>query len=477
MKKFIQSALAIAMVALTFSACEDVPAPFDLNYNETPAEPAAEPAGEGTAASPYNVAKALDIITAGTYTSDKVYVTGIVTKIDNIDTSYGNATYYLGDTKTATTTLEIYRGYYYNGDKFTTGNEFAVGDTLVVYGVLINYNGTKEMTQGGQIISINGKTGGSTTGGGSTVAPAGEGTAESPYNVAKALSTTTALAADTPTEEVYVAGTIVGTPNIDTTYGNATFFISDDGTENGKFTIYRSYYFNGDKYTSTSQLKAGDKVVLLGKLINFKGNTPEMNTGGKLISLNGQTSGGSTGNETGGETGGEGTTGTQMTSDLIIKGNTGSVTLDTNKYGSQDTGNESTWYTWKFNNITYKGARICVSDGTNGEGIQVQGNATDNTKQGFIINADAFGSDIKTITLVLSVAATSKYDPGFNLYAGSTAHPVTNAINATPTVTTGEKYKEYTYTFDLSSGSYRYFTIANDKVGAIYVKSVLVTLK
>ena len=49
------------MVALTFSACEDVPAPFDLNYNETPAEPAAEPAGEGTAASPYNVAKALDI--------------------------------------------------------------------------------------------------------------------------------------------------------------------------------------------------------------------------------------------------------------------------------------------------------------------------------------------------------------------------------------------------------------------------------
>lgn len=348
MKTFIQSALAIAMVALTFSACEDVPAPFDVNYNETPTEPTVDLAGEGTAASPYNVAKALDIITAGTYTSDKVYVTGIVTKIDNIDTSYGNATYYLGDTKTATTTLEIYRGYYYNGDKFTTGNEFAVGDTLVVYGVLTNYNGTKEMTQGGQIISINGKTSGSSTGGGSTVAPAGEGTAESPYNVAKALSITTSLAADTPTEEVYVAGTIVGTPTIDTTYGNATFFISDDGTENGKFTVYRSYYFNGDKYTSTGQLKAGDKVVLLGKLINFKGNTPEMNTGGKLISLNGQTSGGNTGGETGGETGGtssgltvEGTTVTAVNAGVTA--GTVTATIDLNTIGQENATDATTY--------------------------------------------------------------------------------------------------------------------------------------
>ena len=354
MKKFIQSALAIAMVALTFSACEDVPAPFDLNYNETPAEPAAEPAGEGTAASPYNVAKALDIITAGTYTSDKVYVTGIVTKIDNIDTSYGNATYYLGDTKTATTTLEIYRGYYYNGDKFTTGNEFAVGDTLVVYGVLINYNGTKEMTQGGQIISINGKTGGSTTGGGSTVAPAGEGTADSPYNVAKALSITTALAADTPTEEVYVAGTIVGTPNIDTTYGNATFFISDDGTENGKFTIYRSYYFNGDKYSSTSQLKAGDKVVLLGKLINFKGNTPEMNTGGKLISLNGQTGGGNTGGETGGTSSGLTVEGTTVTAvNAGVTAGTVTATIDLNTIGQENATDATTYSLSDGSTITF----------------------------------------------------------------------------------------------------------------------------
>ncbi len=434
MKKFIQSALAIAMVALTFSACEDVPAPFDLNYNETPAEPAAEPAGEGTAASPYNVAKALDIITAGTYTSDKVYVTGIVTKIDNIDTSYGNATYYLGDTKTATTTLEIYRGYYYNGDKFTTGNEFAVGDTLVVYGVLINYNGTKEMTQGGQIISINGKTGGSTTGGGSTVAPAGEGTADSPYNVAKALSITTALAADTPTEEVYVAGTIVGTPNIDTTYGNATFFISDDGTENGKFTIYRSYYFNGDKYTSTSQLKAGDKVVLSGKLINFKGNTPEMNTGGKLISLNGQTSGGNTGGETGGETGGttssitiEGTTVTAVNAGVTA--GTVTATIDLNTIG-QENATDATTYSLS------DGSTITFSAGTNPTNAPKFYTATKGVRL-YANNTISFAGKAKIAKIIFTCDSYNGTD-----YVG----------NSTATVTFDGNNATYTNTFAENKG-------------------------
>ena len=434
MKKFIQSALAIAMVALTFSACEDVPAPFNLDYNETPAEPTAEPAGEGTAASPYNVAKALDIITAGTYTSDKVYVTGIVTKIDNIDTSYGNATYYLGDTKTATTTLEIYRGYYYNGDKFTTGNEFAVGDTLVVYGVLTNYNGTKEMTQGGQIISINGKTGGSTTGGGSTVAPAGEGTAESPYNVAKALSTTTALAADTPTEEVYVAGTIVGTPNIDTTYGNATFFISDDGTENGKFTIYRSYYFNGDKYTSTSQLKAGDKVVLLGKLINFKGNTPEMNTGGKLISLNGQTSGGNTGGETGGETGGttssitiEGTTVTAVNAGVTA--GTVTATIDLNTIG-QENATDATTYSLS------DGSTITFSAGTNPTNAPKFYTATKGVRL-YANNTISFAGKAKIAKIIFTCDSYNGTD-----YVG----------NSTATVTFDGNNATYTNTFAENKG-------------------------
>lgn len=52
-----------------------------------------EGTGEGTQSSPYDVKKALSLISAKQYTSDKVYISGIISKIDNVDTStYGNAT-------------------------------------------------------------------------------------------------------------------------------------------------------------------------------------------------------------------------------------------------------------------------------------------------------------------------------------------------------------------------------------------------
>ena len=38
-------------------------------------------------------------------------------------------------------------------------------------------------------------------------------------------------------------------------------------------------------------LKEGDEIVVCAKLINYMGNTPETNQGGKLISVNGKTSG------------------------------------------------------------------------------------------------------------------------------------------------------------------------------------------
>ena len=38
-------------------------------------------------------------------------------------------------------------------------------------------------------------------------------------------------------------------------------------------------------------LKEGDEIVVCAKLVNYMGNTPETNQGGKLISVNGKTSG------------------------------------------------------------------------------------------------------------------------------------------------------------------------------------------
>lgn len=138
----------------------------------------------------------------------------------------------------------------------------------------------------------------------------GEGTEASPYNVTKALAIITS--GNIPTSEVYVSGIVSSISEIETAnYGNATYNISVDGTTNSELIIFRGYYLGGAKFTATDQLKAGDKVVVCGKLIKFYEKS-EMAQGNKLISLNGkkaEAGGGTTpgGEEKpgGGETGGE----------------------------------------------------------------------------------------------------------------------------------------------------------------------------
>ena len=73
-------------------------------------------------------------------------VKGIVCKISEISTSYGNATYYLSDDGKfdADKSLQVYRGLWLEGGAFTKGDEFAVGDELTIEGQLMSYKGTPE---------------------------------------------------------------------------------------------------------------------------------------------------------------------------------------------------------------------------------------------------------------------------------------------------------------------------------------------
>ena len=123
----------------------------------------------------------------------------------------------------------------------------------------------------------------------------GNGTLESPYSVTEALAVIDGLGADVESQEVYLKGLVSsfkGDVAADITkYGSISYYISDDGTESGTLLVYAGKYFNGDKFTSADQLNVKDEVVILGKLINFKGNTPEVTMGNKIISLNGQTGG------------------------------------------------------------------------------------------------------------------------------------------------------------------------------------------
>lgn len=116
------------------------------------------------------------------------------------------------------------------------------------------------------------------------IAGTGEGTAESPFNVTRALSMIEKSAYDA-TKEYYVSGIISSIKEVDTgSYGNANYYISDDGKDANTLNIFRGYYLEGAKFTSADQIKVGQTVVVAGKLTLY-GTTPEMNVGNKLISI------------------------------------------------------------------------------------------------------------------------------------------------------------------------------------------------
>ena len=123
--------------------------------------------------------------------------------------------------------------------------------------------------------------------------PAGSGTEDDPYNVAAVSKATKALPADGTKDNIYTKGIVVSVSDIDTSgsYGNATYLISDraDGAT-GTFQIYRGYGLNNVKFNAGAKaIKAGDEVVVFGKIVNYKGNTPQYAQGSYIVKLNGQT--------------------------------------------------------------------------------------------------------------------------------------------------------------------------------------------
>ena len=227
----------------------------------------------------YTVAQANDLITAGRGLDTEVYIKGKVVSIKELSTSFGNATYYISDDGTETAQLMVYRGYSLGGAHFTADDELKAGDEVVVYGKLVNYSGTYEVSTGSSIYSLNGKT-----------KPAVDitNTPETAYTVARANELITAgegLAA-----EVYVKGKVVSVKEISTNFGNATYYISDDGTETAQLMVYRGYWYDGKKFESENAIKAGDEVVVYGKLVNYSG-TYEVSSGSSIYSINGVLSG------------------------------------------------------------------------------------------------------------------------------------------------------------------------------------------
>ena len=94
-------------------------------------------------------------------------------------------------------------------------------------------------------------------------------------------------------KDVYFKGYITSiTEAYGTQYGNATFEVSDTEDGGNRFLCYRVKYFDGQSYSNPSDpnIKDKDLVVMCGKVVNYKGTTPETSANAAwLYSLNGTT--------------------------------------------------------------------------------------------------------------------------------------------------------------------------------------------
>ena len=132
------------------------------------------------------------------------------------------------------------------------------------------------------------------------IQPSGDGTFENPFNVAGVLEYISKLQADTESpQQVYVKGNVLQNSTDEATitqHGNMSFTMIDEGNKSKTFLAWQVMGPGKKKFTSTSQIKTGDEVIVCGKVINYKGNTPEtVNKGQAFVySINGNSEGGDT---------------------------------------------------------------------------------------------------------------------------------------------------------------------------------------
>ena len=127
----------------------------------------------------------------------------------------------------------------------------------------------------------------------------GSGTLADPFSVAGVIEYCQSLGADVQsTNNVYIKGIIASvatTYEASGTYGNATFYIVDNEGDTDQFYVFQTLYLGNKKWTSGNpDVKEKDEVIICGKVVNYKGNTPEtVSKGGSFVySLNGKTEGG-----------------------------------------------------------------------------------------------------------------------------------------------------------------------------------------
>ncbi len=113
--------------------------------------PGPETVGDGTQENPYTAGDIWTLYPESGSGDEQVYVTGTITDIQEVSTQHGNATYTISDGQQS---ILVYRGKYLENASFTSADQIAVGDLVVVYGKISLYNNAPQLAQGNYLISI-----------------------------------------------------------------------------------------------------------------------------------------------------------------------------------------------------------------------------------------------------------------------------------------------------------------------------------
>lgn len=299
------STLMFTIALMCLAACEMSIPPFlptDRPDNgEVPVVDTEAPdtTGWNIPAEAITVAEAREIcagLASGEKTTTKYYVMGYVKKLHSKHAdgvaNFGNAQFYMEDVKGANSSDDFmaYQVYGVNNQKITNVDAVLVGDFVIIYGPLTNYNGTYETTgQGSAHIWKS-----------TNPLLAGEDKPAEPeelvipeeakawnipaeaIDVIKAREICMSLAAgDSTDQKYYVMGYVKNLHNNHATgvaeYGNAQFYMENIKGKNSQneFLAFQVYGLNGTKISDPNAVAAGDFVVVYGKLTNYMGNTYE----------------------------------------------------------------------------------------------------------------------------------------------------------------------------------------------------------
>lgn len=295
--------LVALATTLSFTSCEDVPAPYDIpTGGNTGGGTTVDTEGDGTEAKPFSAAD----VKSGKAKGNDVYVKGYI--VGFVPDKAISEAKFTAEGCEATSNVLIAA----SADETSVDNVVPVqlpfGDVRTAINLKDNPGNLKqEVILGGNIENYFGKPGvksvvwakigdkevGKKPGTEVVIAgdPKGTGTKEDPFNIAAANKyIKDGGAADA---EVYVKGKVSELKMYKDQYHSIDYYISEDGTTNNQFYVYGGLGLGGKDFTKLEDLKVGDEVIICGKLKNYNG-TYEFDVKNYIYSLNGKTEGGST---------------------------------------------------------------------------------------------------------------------------------------------------------------------------------------